>query len=576
MTLLVDPPPPRDRGGQRQSTQGSAVTQLDGAQLAGPHVDAAQADSGQVDSVQADGVQADGVQVDDGQRDSAQPDGAQLTADQPDTATAPKLAEPPIPGGRVEAAMGVVIRVLSHSRLARPLPAVILSALGLGGVAFVGLCATAPAASVATPPVLLPLTSVARDLGAPHLPDPVADLIMYLSIGLCCLGLAMMLWANSRGWSPNPRRVFAVAAGAVAVLVNITPVGSSDAASYAAYGRIAALGHNPYTFLPSQLPGGAGPNPANPYTILVSNYWRNTPSDYGPVATWTQQLAAEIGGTRAWLTLWMLMIMMGIAFILTGYILLRTAANPVRAVLLWVANPLIIVELVIGGHLDSLLALFAIAAIVLSRRCTKIWHDVAVGLLVGVAGGIKVNAALVALGIAIPLLHDRAWARLIRIGVIAGLTTFGLYWFSYGLSALRPLWTASGMVISPTVWRGLQEIVSLATRHASHATQLHDAHVLNTIIGFAWPPLLLALAWYLYKRLSPDVPTVVAATCALTFAWIVVAPWSLPWYSSIAWVTVALLPRNTLTRWLTLATGALSLLHFNGGHPTNVQIGPTP
>jgi hypothetical protein len=571
MTLLVDPPPPRDRGGQRQSTQRSAVTQLDGAQLAGPPVDAAQADSVQVDS-----VQADSVQVDDGHRDSIQPDGAQLTADQPDTATAPKLAEPPIPGGRVEAAMGVVIRVLSHSRLARPLPAVILSALGLGGVAFVGLCATAPAASVATPPVLLPLTSVARDLGAPHLPDPVADLIMYLSIGLCCLGLAMMLWANSRGWSPNPRRVFAVAAGAVAVLVNITPVGSSDAASYAAYGRIAALGHNPYTFLPSQLPGGAGPNPTNPYTILVSNYWRGTPSVYGPVATWTQQLAAEIGGTRAWLTLWILMIMMGVAFILTGYILLRTAANPVRAVLLWVANPLIIVELVIGGHLDSLLALFAIAAIVLSRRCTKIWHDVAVGLLVGVAGGIKVNAILVALGIAIPLLHDRAWARLIRIGVIAGLTTFGLYWFSYGLSALRTLGHASGMVISPTVWRGLQEIVTLATQHSAKATQVHDAQMLNTFIGFAWPPLMLALAWYLYKRLSPDVPTVVAATCALTFAWIVVAPWSLPWYSSIAWVTVALLPRNTLTRWLTLATGALSLLHFNGGHPTNVQIGPTP
>ena len=89
----------------------------------------------------------------------------------PRFASEPKLAEPPIPGGHVEALMGRLIRVLSHSRLARPLPAVILSALGLAGVAFVGLCATAPRPSVATPPVLLPLTSVARDLGAPHLPD---------------------------------------------------------------------------------------------------------------------------------------------------------------------------------------------------------------------------------------------------------------------------------------------------------------------------------------------------------------------------------------------------------------------
>ena len=250
MTLLVDPPSPRDRGGQRQSTQRSATDQLDGAQGGRGRVDGAEA-------------QVDDAAVDSPTRrravDSADVDSAQPGTDQPDTATAPKLAEPPIPGGRVEAAMGVIIRVLSHSPLARPLPAVILSALGLGGVAFVGLCATAPVASAATPPVLLPLTSVARDLGAPHLPDAIADTVMYVSIGLCCLGLAMMLWANSRGWSPNPRRVFAVAAGAVAVLVNITPVGSSDAASYAAYGRIAALGYNPYTYLPSQLPGGATP-----------------------------------------------------------------------------------------------------------------------------------------------------------------------------------------------------------------------------------------------------------------------------------------------------------------------------
>jgi len=102
-----------------------------------------------------------------------------------------------------------------------------------------------------------------------------------------------------------------------------------------------------------------------------------------------------------------------------------------------------------------------------------------------------------------------------------------------------------------------------------------SGHLVTTVIGFIWPPLMLALAWYLYNRLSPDVPTVVAATCALTFAWVLVAPWALPWYASIAWVALALLPRNSLTRWLTLATGTLALLHFNGGHPTNVTV-PSP
>jgi hypothetical protein len=479
----------------------------------------------------------------------------------------PRLAEPPITGGRVEALMGRLIRVLSHSPLARPLPAVVLSLLGLAGVAFIGLCATAPHPSVATAPVLLPLTSVARNLGAPHLPDLVASLIMYVSIALCCLGLAMMLWANSRGWSPSPRKVFWSGAAAVAVVVNITPVGSSDAASYAAYGRIAALGYNPYTFTPKMLPGGDH----NPYTLLVAPMWRNVPSVYGPVATWTHLFAATVGGAKPWLAVWVLMMIIGTAFVAAGYVLLRTAANPVRAVLLWVANPLLIAELVMGGHLDALVALFAIVAIVLSRRCTRLWHEVGVGLLVGVAGGIKVNAVFVALGIAIPLLHDRAWGRLVRIGAVAGATTLSLYYFSYGLVALRPLGHASTMVISPTIWRGVQEIGSLA----GAAPHSHAASLINTGIGFAWPPLMLLLAWYLYNRLSPDVPTVVAASCALTFAWVLVAPWALPWYSSIAWVTLALLPRNSLTRWLTLATGLLALLHFNGGHSTNVQ-SPTP
>ncbi len=476
-----------------------------------------------------------------------------------------KLAEPPLTGGRVEALMGRLIRVLSHSPLARPLPAVLLSALGLGGVAFVGLCATAPTPSAESPPVLLPLTSVARNLRAPHLDLLVANTVMYVSISLCCLGLAMMLWANSRGWSPRPRRVFLAAAATIAVLVNITPVGSGDIASYAAYGRIAALGKNPYVFTPNRLPGDA----SNPYTMLVSPQWQKTASVYGPIATWMQQLAAEIGGPKPWLTIWVLMIMTALAFLAVGYLLLRTAENPVRAVLLWVANPLLIVELVMGGHLDAFLALAAIAAILVARRSRRAWQDAVVGLLIGAAFGIKIDAAFVALAIAIPLLHDRAWARLARTTAVALVSTFCLFFFSYGTTVLKPLRDASTLVISPTLWR-------LAQVTVQHFFGRPAEHTVTSVFGFVWPVLLLLLAWYLYHRLSPDVPTVVAATCALTFAWIVVAPWSLPWYSSIAWVAVALLPRNSLTRWLTIATGTLAMMHFNGGHTPGVPIGPLP
>ena len=207
-------------------------------------------------------------------------------------------------------------------------------------------------------------------------------------------------------------------------------------------------------------------------------------------------------------------------------------------------------------------------AILISRRGATVWHDLAVGVVIGVAGGIKTNAAFVGLGIAVPLIRERAWVRLLRTGAVAAVATFGLYFFSYGLDALKPLPQVSTRVISPSIWQLVQMI--------SENLDLANPSATSTLIGVLWPPLLLALAWYLYNRLSPDVPAVLAATCALTFAWVLVAPWSLPWYTALAWVTLALLPRNSLTRWLTLATGALALLHFNAGHPDEPAGRPDP
>ena len=75
------------------------------------------------------------VMVDPPQRDSADERSARTIATiappvtlpaataQAPVSPPPKLAEPPIPGGHVEALMGRLIRVLAHSRLARPLPA---------------------------------------------------------------------------------------------------------------------------------------------------------------------------------------------------------------------------------------------------------------------------------------------------------------------------------------------------------------------------------------------------------------------------------------------------------------------
>lgn len=192
------------------------------------------------------------------------------------------------------------------------------------------------------------------------MPDLAATLATFASITLSSLGTMGMLGAHRRGWSPSPRKLFGLGALAVAVVVNLTPVGSSDTASYAAYGRISALGGDPYTTTPAQL-GGT-------YAHWVGNAWLNSPSVYGPAATWLQTTAAQIGGHRPWLTIWLFMLANGAVFLTAGYVLLRMAPDPVRAALIWVANPVLIVELVAGGHLDTLVAALAVGAIAVAGQ----------------------------------------------------------------------------------------------------------------------------------------------------------------------------------------------------------------
>ncbi len=216
------------------------------------------------------------------------------------------------------------------------------------------------------------------------------------------------------------------------VVANLTPVGSSDTASYAAYGRIAALGGDPYVTTPARL-GGA-------YAHLVSEAWRNTPSVYGPLATWWQGAAAFIGQERPWLTIWALMLANATVFVGTGYLLLRTADDPVRAGLVWSVNPLLIGVLVEGGHLDALRR--GPGRLRGSPRPDNRWHhDLIVGGLVGLACGVKISACLFGVGLAWPLLRSGRWRPATRQACAAALTLAALYG-AYGArtgAALRGL-----------------------------------------------------------------------------------------------------------------------------------------
>lgn len=459
-------------------------------------------------------------------------------------------ANPPVqdpgPKGPIDRVMSTVIRKLAWSKLSHPKVAVTVSGAGL----LLGMLIGATAPNTATLPTRLPLSHFLPSL-APY--NVLTLVLLYAGDLLACLGLAGMLWAHSQGWRPQPRHLLLASAAVVAVMVSLTPVGSSDTASYAAYGRIADQGGNPYLSSPAAWlahhPGYL------PYYRLVGGPWTKQRSVYGPLATAVQRFAASIGGANAATTIWILMILNGAVFLGVGLLLMKTSDDPVRATLFWTANPVIIQQLVSGGHLDTFVAAAAICSIQVARRVSGVWGDVLIGVLLGLACGIKANAVLVAVGLAWPMLRRHEWLRLTRIALVC-VATIALQYSSYGLGALKPLLGGSKFVILPSPWRLFQ---------AAGVALGININTMATIISLLWPVAMIVVAWLIYGRISSDQPGEVVAPFALTFAWILVAPWVFPWYTAIAWVALTQVPRNRMTRWLTIVTVLLALWHSGVG-----------
>jgi len=252
------------------------------------------------------------------------------------------------------------------------------------------------------------------------------------------------------------------------------------------------------------------------------------------------------------------MILNGAVFIGVGWLLLKTSDNPVRATLFWTANPVLIQQLVSGGHLDTLVAAAAICAIQVARRVSSgQWGDVLIGVVIGLACGIKINAVLIALGLAWPLLRRHEWMRTTRIALVA-LATVALQYWPYGLVALKPIFGGLKLATLPSPWRVFELAGGLFGAEPAVAT----------VMGYLWPFAMVIVAWFVYRRISSDQPGEVVAPFALTYAWILVAPWVFAWYTGIAWVALTQVPRNRMTRWLTLVTVFLALCHSSGGQAT--------
>jgi hypothetical protein len=432
--------------------------------------------------------------------------------------------------------------------------------------------------SAAGPNVSVPAMS--RPGGGPpwwhplHLTATVVTVSLWTAMALGCAGVIAGLVAVARGARPPVRPILAAAFLAVAVLTVLPPAGSTDSISYAASGRTAVIGHSPYVMTPRQLQQSGDPVGRQIPSREIPSSWMNAVSVYGPVATAAEWTAAELGGTSlARITFW-LKLEEAIAFgavVLTLDRLLR--ADPemrLRAHLLWSVNPLILWEIVAGGHIDGLAAAFGLLGIVALRVRTPaavrapagdgaprpgiprlaspvlaragLARAGLAGLLIGVATGLKVEYAL--LGLAVAWACRRSLTAL--AAAAAGFAVvIGPAYLAAGTAAIRVLVTRSGGITWDTMYQLFWRPVLGYTHFSVSSVPPH-----LQLVAYLLFAAVALLALLRFPDRTPGLPAV-APALALSLAWLFVTPFQRPWYDVMAVSLLALYSASWLD-WVVL------------------------
>ncbi|WP_327048901.1 hypothetical protein OG320_14035 [Microbispora sp. NBC_01189] len=385
------------------------------------------------------------------------------------------------------------------------------------------------------------------------------------AVVLGAIGLAAGLMCADR--LPKARTLVVVGCAAAGVLAFLPPSGSADHLNYAAYGRMAALGYDPYLTVPADLPG-------DPVIGRVEE-WARTPSVYGPVATAVQALASHVGGDSVRLTVFVMALVNAAAFAATGLLLHRatapasaratahatapaspratahatargTAGDSVRqrrAALLWTANPLVVYQLVAGMHLDTLAVALVVAGLVARR-----------GVPLGLGVAVKATVGVVALGTAWEL---RGNPR--RLALVAGLATVTVVaaYLLAGPHSLDQLLNASRSVSLATPWalgkKALQAVFGSGAYHAWIQA--------GSLLLLAALAVLLLRGRPTAEREGAEREGPVVAL-AVAVAWLFATPYALPWYDGLGFALLALVAWPGMEAFLVARLTVLSLAYL--------------
>jgi hypothetical protein len=415
----------------------------------------------------------------------------------------------------------------------RPLQRAALAGIGVSIALIVAVGAAGPSAAVPAIPASPGWPPYAAHLS---LPPILVAFAMWLAVITGAAGIAAGLVAVGRGWRPRPRDLIIGSLLAVVALALVPPIGSTDILDYAVYGRIAALGHSPYLMTPAQLR-----RTGDPVGAIAPSPWEHIVSVYGPLATVTQKAASQLAGASAARTLFWLKVWNGLAYLaivaVLDLVLRADAAARARAHLLWALNPLMLLAVMAGGHIDGLAAAAGCTGVLAFKR-PNFLNAMVAGILVGAAVAIKAPFALLGVGV--------AWAARRSPLALAGA----------GLGA-------AAVLVPSYLLAGRHALTSLATKGAAGPVDLYEPWQLLYRL-LAWPApshrvdeiaavaavLLAALLLWRMPAGPPGLPAVRVAL-ALSLAWLVTSPQQRPWFDAMLFPLLAVMPATRLD-WIAL------------------------
>ena len=327
-------------------------------------------------------------------------------------------------------------------------------------------------------------------------------------------------WLRAGARVPRLRTIGLVALAWATPFTLAGPIGSLDVQSYAAVGRLAQVGMDPYHNGPGWLHG--------PYTGAVSDEWLWSPTPYGPLQVALLREIVTGAGPHVGVAVLIIRAVVVVALAAAVVLTLHAAPQSERASLLLLValNPLVLVHIVSGAHLDVLVGALALVVVLLVRRG---WSTAAM-VVATVACMLKLPGLLLVGYVGLDVLRrtdrEALQLRLAQVLGAAGATvvaTAALVPDAFGwVGALSvPGKIRSGL--APSTW--VSWIIQGAGAPAGAATT--TARVLTAAVGAA---VALRLLWHATEGPERAAYTGVGwGLLVLAFSGPTTYPWYLTW-----------------------------------------------